>query len=678
MKTTTSHLLAISVATVWLLGTLTSLHAESPVENSTGDLTSLSLEELMNVEVYSVSRKPQPLSESAAAVFVISQDDIRRSGVTTVPDALRMVPGLQVAKVNANTWAISARGFNAQFANKLLVLIDGRSVYTPLFAGVYWDVQDLPLENIERIEVIRGPGASVWGANAVNGVINIITYGASKTEGVLATGGVGSEEKSFGTIQYGGKLGDQGNYRVYGKFLDRDGSVDLTGNDTDDDWDQIQAGFRADWDAGENDRFTVQGDIYEGTLGTPYTFFIPEAPHVLSKTIDTDVSGGNIVGRWQRTFSKTSQFSAQAYYDRTVRESTVIAEDRDTFDVDLQHQVLVGDIHDIVYGLEYRGTWDSIRDCRTIEFHPKSRHINLFSGFLQDEITVVPDRVLLTLGSKLEYNDHTKFEIQPTARVAWNIDKRQMMWGSVSRAVRTPSRAENDVGLVVGSAPATEMSGGLPSIVKLYGSDDFDSEELLAFELGWRAAPTPEVLIDLTAFYNDYDNLRNSAPGSPMPITDPVPALEIPLIANNSAEGEAYGVELASEWRPVPWWRNNLAYTYLDVCVDYGNSPLIAVSTDISGSSPRHQVSYRAGFDLPGNVEFDAWLYYVDRLPALAIDSYVNLNLRLAWRPNDSIELSVVGQNLLEDDHQEFSPEFTSTQPHQVERGVYGKITLRF
>jgi len=678
MKTPYSHLLASGLAAVWLGSTSLSMGAGSDQDEGRGDLTSLSLEELMNVEVFSVSRKSQPLSESAAAVFVISQEDIRRSGVMTVPDALRMVPGLQVAKVNANTWAISARGFNAQFANKLLVLIDGRSVYTPLFAGVYWDVQDLPLENIERIEVIRGPGASVWGANAVNGVINIITYGASETQGALVSGGVGTEERSFATAQYGGRIGDKGNYRVYGKFLDRDGSVDLAGNDTDDDWDQIQAGFRADWNAGENDRFTVQGDIYEGTLGTPYTFFSISEPHVSSKTIDTDVSGGNILGRWQRTLSKTSHFSAQTYYDRTVRESQVIGEDRDTFDIDIQHQVLVGDIHDIVYGLEYRGTWDSIRNCRTIAFHPKSRNINLYSGFLQDEISVIPDKVLLTLGSKLEYNDYTKFEIQPTARVAWNIDKRQMMWGSVSRAVRTPSRAENDIEIVVGSAPAGSMGSETPSIVKLYGSEDFDSEDLVAFELGWRSAPTAEVLIDVATFYNDYDNLRNSALGTPMPITDPVPALEVPLIANNSASGEAYGIEVAVDWTPVPWWKNNLAYTFLEVDVDYGDAPLVAVSTDISASSPQHQISYRAGFDLPGNVDFDAWLYYVDRLPALDIDSYVNLNLRLAWRLSETVELSVVGQNLLEEDHQEFAPEFTSTEPHQVERGVYGKVTVRF
>ena len=400
----------------------------------------------LDVQVSTVSRTESTVGRSAAAVFVVTNEMIRRSGARTIPDALRLVPGVQVARIDANKWAVTIRGFNGRYANKLLVQIDGRSVYTPLFAGVYWDVQDVVLEDVDRIEVIRGPGAAVWGANAVNGVVNIITKSARDTQGTFVEAGSGTEERSFSTVRTGGKLGQNAYYRIYGKWFERDRAGLPTGI-ADDEWRQGRTGFRIDWEPNGCDKLTFQGDAYGGTSGTANR--IPDSlPPDFQSTItdDSRVSGGNALLRWSRTIDAETDWSLQFYYDRTSRKAvtTGFQEDRDTIDLDFQHRFPLAPEHSLIWGFGYRNSKDSIRSSPFyLQFYPSDRADDLFSYFVQDEITLREDLLYLTVGSKFEHNDYTAFEYQPTGRLLWTPDPRHSIWAAISRAVRTPSRAED-------------------------------------------------------------------------------------------------------------------------------------------------------------------------------------------------------------------------------------------
>ncbi len=625
------------------------------------DLTELSIEELMNIEITSVSKKPQKLSEAAAAVFVITQEDIRRSGVTSIPEALRMVPGLQVAKIDANKWAVTSRGFNGRFANKLLVLMDGRSVYSPLHSGVFWHIQDTLLEDIDRIEVIRGPGATLWGANAVNGVINIITKHSSETQGGLVTAGGGTEERGFGSFRYGARSGDDKYYRVYAKYFTRDEAVFSSGDDATDDWDSLRGGFRVDRQIRGGDSLTFQGDIYDGKVGERIILATPSSIQTYDGT--TAFNGVSLLGRWERSLSDASNLSLQVYYDRTDLEIKRIDEIRDTFDIDFQHHFLFGERHGIMWGVGYRFTRDNIDNSSATIFTPDRRHVDLWSAFLQDDISLVDDIFRLTVGSKIEYNDYTGIEIQPNIRLIWTPKRSYSIWAAVSRAVRTPSRAENDV-----------MSYyGLPSsgvVFPVCGSSDFDSEELIAYELGFRILPVDQLSIDIAAYYSDYDNLRTVELGGAFP--------DVRLVMDNKMEGSTYGVELAVDWRVFDWWRLMGAYSFLQMQLHPHSDSRDPFSELAEGDNPHHQASLRSSMDLRGNLELDLWTHYVDNLPSQGVGSYVALDIRLGWKPRKDLELSIVGQNLLDSQHPEFFPEILDTTPTEVERGVYGKITWKF
>ena len=635
------------------------------------DLTELSLEELMDIEVTSVSKKVQKLADAAAAVFVITDEDIRRSGVTSIPEALRMVPGLQVARIDSNKWAITSRGFNGRFATKLLVLIDGRSVYTPFYSGVYWDLQDTLLEDIERIEVIRGPGAALWGANAVNGIINIITKHAKDTQGGLLTAGFGTEERGFGGVRYGGKHGDDLYYRAYAKYFNRDSFVDADGNDQSDDWDELRAGFRTDWETSNHTSFTFQGDIYDGSSNEKLKY---ADQTLLSTTIEdqeADVAGGNLLTRWNKTFSKSSDMALQAYYDRTERRTTTLEELRDTFDMDFQHRFALGRRQEIVWGLGYRLTTDNNTESEALTLDSEDRSDNLYSIFAQDEIIIIDDLIHLTLGSKLEHNDYTGLEVQPNARLLWTPHRRHSIWASVSRAVRTPNRAEHDVHF---NSEFIEVISGAPSfLVSLNGSSDFESEEVLANELGYRVMPTESLSVDIALFYNIYDNLRT------IEVEDiDTSSFIITLNGDNKMDGVTYGAELAADWRISNWWLLQTAYTYLLMDLDMDEDSSDTTSESIEGSSPKHQLSIRSSKDLGPNTELDLWIRYVDELPDLDIQSYITLDVRLSHNLLKNLELSIVGQNLLDNQHAEFRQEIIEILPIEVERSVYGKITWRF
>jgi len=615
------------------------------------DLKEKSLKELMEVMVTSVSKKAEKLSEAASAITVITQEDIRRSGATSLPEALRLAPNLEVAQVDSHEWAISARGFNSTTANKLLVLIDGRSVYTPLFSGVFWDVQDTVLEDIDRIEVISGPGATVWGANAVNGVINILTKSARDTQGFLLYGGGGTEQRAFGGVRYGGQLGTNAYYRVYTKYFDRDDTPLPNGVDGQDAWQMGQGGFRVDWYPGEANQLTVQGDGYGGAINQPANG-------------DIRVAGGNLLGRWSHTFSEESDLKAQFYYDRTHRQVPLtFAEDLDTYDFDLQHRFPLGERQDIVWGLNYRLSEDRVANTPNFAFLPAQLSFQLFSAFVQDEITLVRDRLRLTLGSKFEHNDFSGFEFQPSGRLSWTVTSRQTLWAAISRAVRTPSRIDQDF-FVPNNSP--------PPPFALAGGPEFVSEELRAYELGYRVRPIDRLSFSLAAFYNDYDNLRSLEPGSP---SGP------PFTVGNGLEGESYGAELAGSYQMTSWWRWQAGYTYLQEHIRLKPGSLDFNQARGEGSDPENQFSVRSSIDLPGDVELDAALRYVDVLQNIAngvrgtVPSYLELDVRLSWMPVKNLELSVVGQNLLDRQHPEFG---FPTSRHEIQRGAFVKVTWRF
>jgi iron complex outermembrane receptor protein len=633
---------------------------------SPSTLKKLSVEELVDIDVTSVSKYPEKFSEAAAAVAVLTSEDIERSGVTNIPDALRLVPGLDVAQVDAHTWAISSRGFNDIFADKLLVLIDGRTVYTPLFSGVFWDLQDTLLADIDRIEVVRGPGATLWGANAVNGVINIITKSARDTQGFLVSTGGGTEDRDFVNVRYGVKIDDDTFARVYVKYFDRDSSVLPDGTDAHDAWDMFRGGFRLDSEPSNENSFTLQGDIYTGNEDEVYSIPTTTPPFATTVASTDQVSGGNLLGRWTHTFAPDSQLTLQAYYDRTEQETPIFGEKRDTGDVDLQDRFDWGDRQKIIWGAGFRVTHTNIKNSLNVSFFPSDRTLTLYNAFVQDEISIVPDRLHLTIGSKFEHNDFTGFEIQPSARALWTPGHAQTIWGSISRAVRTPSEAESDVRL--NPAPPVPIP---PGFLTIHGNPNMESEKLIAYELGYRVQPINQLKVDLTGFYNDYDDLRTLEPLLPGPVS--------PSIVKNKLFGETYGVELSATAQVTRQWRLQGSYSYFDAQLhrEPGSRDTTTEAID-EGSSPHNQFFIRSLLDVGWNIQFDSTLRYVDVLPLPKVPSYITLDLRLAWSPRKDLEFAVVGRNLLDDRHPEFAPTFIGTQRTEVERSVYGMVVWHY
>ncbi len=628
--------------------------------SSNTDLTELSLEELMSVEVTSVSKKKQKLSESAAAIFVITQEDIRRSGVTSIPEALRMVPGIQVARSSNNQWNISARGFNERFTNKLLVLIDGRTVYNPLFAGVTWETQDTMLEDIERIEVIRGPGGALWGVNAVNGVINIITKHTQDTQGLLVSGVAGTEE-GIVSVRQGGSHGSDFQYRLFAKYFNRDTSFNAVG--AHDDTRMFRSGFRTDWQPATQDHVMVQGELYTGdggqqsTVATTRTF-----PYAFTLgNEDLEMSGGHFLTRWEHTWDSGSDMALQFFYDRYERSENTVKATIDTFDVDFQHRFEFLSNQELLWGFEYRYWMDDLQNTAGTSVFPDAQSFNLVSGFLQDEITLIPDTFIVTIGTKLSHNHFTGFEYQPSGRFLWTPADGHSLWGAVSRAVRVPSRLEDNILLTLPANSTTPF----PTLVR--GNQSFKSEELLAFEVGYRLNTFEWITFDITGFYNQYDNIRGTRVISLAP---PTGTLE------NNLEVDSLGVELASDIQLQDWWRIRGAYTYINMWVE---GPINTALSTTGRGTPHHQGSIRSLMTLPYQVEFDSWLRISDNIPAPNIAGYIDLDLRLGWKPWPNLDLSLVGQNLLDNHHPEAAPSlFLATQPTEVQRSVYGKLTWSY
>jgi len=644
---------AILVAAVLLVG----LHAiaAEPVEETDEDLGDLDLEQLMQVPVTSVAGVAQPLQDTPAALFVITPEDIRRGGHLTIPAALRTVPGMDVARISANIWAISARGLNDRFSTKLLVLVDGRAVYNDLFSGVYWDVESYAMEDIDRIEVVRGPGATLWGANAVNGVINIESKSARETQGWLVSGGAGNFQRLFGTVRYGGKLGRDSYFRVYGKYLDHDNFEFETppGGDAPDDWNLGSGGFRVDVEPNPDTTVTIQGEAHDGTIGSQVvlreSFNDPRA-------IDTDASGAHLLVRVDHLLSATSGVNLKVYFDRAERERPgFFNEERDTLEVDFRHHHAAGQRHALIWGGAYRHRSDETEGSPTLSMVPPDDSRDLYNVFIQDTIGLREERLSLMVGSKFENNDFTGFEWQPSVRLSWTPDGRRTLWGAVSGAVRTPSRASQDSIVTVGILPG-------PTPVRLLGNPTIEAENLIAFEVGYRFRPEERWTVDIAGFFNSYSDLISI--GAPT-------ANPFEVTFSNGTEGESHGLEIATWWTPGDRWRLSGSYSYFDLRLD-------GIDESDEETAPQHKANLQSQLDLTSSLELNAAAYYVDEIRESDVDAYARLDLGLTWKPRDGIELAFWGQNLLEDGHVEFVDTFFVVHPIEVPRSVYGQLTLRF
>lgn len=631
------------------------------------DPTALSLEELINIEITSVAKKSQRLSGAAAAITVITAEDIRRSGATSLPDALRLAPGVHVAQIDASRSVVGMRGFGGRWSSKLLVLLDGRTLYSPLFAGVYWEAQDVLLADVERIEVIRGPGGTLWGANAVNGVINIITRGSAQTQGSLVEGRAGTLERGV-AVRHGGRLGEIGHYRAYAKF-DRHDDLEMAGNlAAHDAWRQGRAGFRADFAPPSGDRLTLQGDIYDKDADQQAIVSIAPPAGFTGPVRDTArLSGANLLFRWERALADGAEWKFQAYLDQTRLSDINLDQRIDTADFEFQHRFPLAAAHELTWGAGYRHVADDLRSRGyTISFSPQTRSTALYSLFVQDEIRLRDD-LRLTVGAKFEHNDFTGFEYQPSARLMWQATPTDNLWGAVSRAVQTPSRALDDslLNFWVLSPVGPVLAG--------QGNREVQSENLLAWEIGYRGRFGPHFTLDATAFINDYSRLISREPQPPIG----------PLINNryeNRFAGRTRGYELDAHWQVQPGWRLNASYSRLAIDLSGRDSADATYEAAAQGSDPRHLVKLHSRHDLGSGRELDVGVYHASSIivgfPLRRVDSYTRLDLRLGWRLRPDLDLDLIGRNLLDRRHVEYLGQ--DVLASEVPRSLLARLKLRF
>lgn len=618
--------------------TFTAASGAATTVASVADLADLTLEQLANIQVTSVSRREERLADAAGSVFVISAEDIRRSGATSLPEVLRLAPNLHVARADANQYAISARGFNSTTANKMLVLVDGRTVYSPLFSGVFWDAQAVMLEDVERIEVLSGSGGTLWGSNAVNGFINIITRSARETQGTLAAAGAGNND-TVHSIRHGGQFGSDGHYRVYGRYSERDNTVDPAGASNRDSSDRRQAGFRLDW-GGAADSYTLQGDAYQANIDQ-------RTPNAARR-----LEGGNLLGRWARDLDDGSSMRLQAYVDHTLRDQPgAIVENLNTLDVEFQHGFQLTPDQRVLWGGGYRHQSSDVDNISAgLAFLPADKTLRLSNVFAQDEITLRPG-LDLTLGLKLEHNDYTGLEYLPNARLAWKPAAGHLLWAGASRTVRIPSRLDREL-----FAPAT------PPFTVVAGGPNFVSEISNVYEVGYRSQPTPALSYSATLFHHQFDRQRSVEPSASGPVI------------SNMIDGRTTGIEAWGNYRVSSSWRMKAGFFYQRQRLQLkpGSASVGGVSN--LGNDPGHQWSLGSSFDLGSDVELDFTLRHVGALPNPSLPSYTALDARLAWRPRHDLEVSMTVQNLADPRHAEWGGPATRAQ---VERAAFVKIVWR-
>jgi iron complex outermembrane recepter protein len=662
-----STLLIVTLATVALLVSGAGAHAQE--QTPVLDLKRLSLEELGQIVITTVTKNPEQVWRTDAAIHVITSDDIRRSGATSLPETLRLAPGVQVARIDTSRWAVGVRGFASQFSQSLLVLVDGRSVYTPMFAGVYWAAQDLVLDDIDRIEVIRGPGGTVWGTNAVNGVINIITKQAVATEGVHASVAAGNVDHVQGGFRYGGRRGESFHYRISARAFDR-GAQHHPEYGPFDEWQMGHAGFRADWTPQTKDTLTLTGRVYGGSEGklTGIATYVPPA----QSNVDApdDVSGGHVLAQWRRVVQPGEELRVQASYERTNRAGAQFGERRHTLDVDFAHQRGWLRTHTLRWGAGARwspSTFEQTID--TLDFQPHQLTHRVFSLFAQDEMAFAGARGRLTGGVKLEHNQHTDWEVQPTGRFLWAFSDRSSAWAAVTRAVRIPARLDRDLELNGNLAPAP------PTFLRIAGSPEFDSEKVLAYETGYRQLFSDRLYIDLAAFHNRYSDLNGIGNATVFAEPDPILHTVVQVRFTNAVKGTTTGFEIAPSWTLLPRWSVRGAYSYLSA--DLQNVPGINNPANVQAqeeSMPRHQGYFQSIVSLAAGVELQQTLRAVSALPGQQIPAYNALDLTGIAQLARRLELSAGVQNLLDVNH----PEFGGTPGLVgVRRSVYVRLTWR-
>jgi len=618
--------------------------------------------DLMKIKVVSVQHRETDLRTTPAPTFVLTSEDIRRSAATSVPDVLRLVPGLEVARVSGNSWAISARGLNGTAANKLLVLVDGRTVYSQVFAGVFWDVQDIPLDSIERIEVILGPGGSLYGANAVNGIINIIRKPATQRQGTAASVTAGSEDRFIGDVSQGWKAGRNAQAVAYAHYREFDALKRFGSSGGNNDEGRFgSGGFRADGVAGDHD-WSVSSDVYSGEFHASRTVLSLTAPAREASDF-TEVNGQNVIGK-VRSKVDSGVVTVQAYYDRTERRiPDFFSEIRDTGEVEFHHEVNAGRRNTFTWGASFRATADRIGNSFSISWDPQNEFNKIYSLFAQDEFRVTPN-LFFTLGSKFEHNDYTGWELQPSARAGYTITPDQFLWAAVSRAVRTPSRLDADARILLAVQPG-------PTTLEVQGGERFDSEIVTAYEAGYRARPAERVYVSLTAFYNRYDDLRSLEQGAPQFVNAPVPYTRIPLFEDNKIWGESYGGGVAPQMDLFSWWRVKAQYSLIHLRLHNDADSLDFITGRTEGNDPQHQALFMSSWNLPHRIELDAYVRWVDELKNLNVDDYTAVDLRLGWAATKNWSVEAVGRDLFRPPHREFSG------TAEVEPSVYGKVSWR-
>ncbi len=641
------------------------------------DLSQMSIEDLSNLRVTSTSKKEESLQRAAAAIFVITAEDIRRSGATNIPDLLRMVPGLDIAQASGTTWAISSRGFNSQDANKLLVMIDGRTVYSPLVSGVFWEDLDVVLEDIERIEVIRGPGAALWGTNAVNGVINIITKKAGDTQGGLVSVGGGSLDEGFGLFQYGGKAGSDGYYRVFAKGFQNSAMQLPNGQSAQDPWAMSHGGFRADWTFSTHDSLSVQGDIHYGyadNLGQIISSLTP-----LVSTLGQQhraLKGQDAMARWTHTFSARAGISVQFYYDHSLQSASFLSGEVDTADLEVEDHFGLGARQNITWGIGFRYIGINTKGTLRGSFTPPTDVDRLWTGFVQDEIALVPARLQMTLGLRLDENDFTGLEFQPDARLLWTPSPKNSIWFAASRAIHGVSNTDTGLRFIY---QAFTGAGGITEAVTVFGNPQLQDEAENSWQAGYRTQISSKLELDLTGYFNVHSHVRGTGMGTPFIENDPGgPVLIIPLMFNNLVSGETHGAELSANWKPFSFWRLGGSYTWLNGNFRDDSPGAVGNPTAAALSAPHHEFNIRSYVDLPHGFQMDSAFYYVGHIDQGGVEAYPRLDLRLGWKFKERQELSLVGQNLLSPRHLEFPPQNGPFNNSLMKRSVYAKWTFQF
>jgi iron complex outermembrane receptor protein len=636
----------------------------------------MSLEELMNIEITSASRKEQRAQDVAGAVYVITHDDIRRSGMTSVPDLLRLAPGVQVAQINSNKWAVSVRGFGGLYSNKLLVLVDGRSIYNPLFSAVLWDTEDLMLEDVDRIEVIRGPGGAVWGANAVNAVINILTRPAADTVGLLVRAGGGTFDQGNLAVRYGAR-----GYRVYAQLSDHGNSLLSPGAAANDHWRSLTAGFRSDWSAGP-DAFLVQGGLTTG-LERPLWISLDPAVAGQSDTRGTATTHvGNVLGRWTRTTNGGGRLQVQSFVDVAHRRGSIGEYDRHTFDLDADYHTTIGRRHDIIAGGGYRYISETMDGGIGYAFTPDNQRASLVNAFAQDEIALVPRRLTLTLGGKIEHTGREGVSLQPTARIMWKLRPRQHLWAAVSRAVRTPSLLDEGVHAdyppAIAVVPPGTPQPGFPVAISLSGNPAIRPERLVSTEAGYRIDVGSRASFDVAGFLGHYTSLQTIEPSAPvLVVVGGRRILHVSAMFQNMLEADTRGIEIAGRATLRPWWQmdGTLAAFHLTPHPDPSSHDLTAAVFD--GRAPGYQWRGHSGFSLGARGQADLLLFYVGSLRQTGVPSYTRADARLEWKLTRRFTVTAQGQNLLSPAHAEFVSD-TTIVATQIPRSGSLRLTWRF